>query len=218
MARKRDSDSPEEDEQAQIEPTHSESPFLVETLDQFKALAHPLRQRLLEHFATRPQTTKQIADQLGEKPTRLYHHVNALERAGFIHVVSTRPKRGTTEKYYSAVARQIRIDPSLLTGQESKVSIDLAGLGLVDGILDNLRAELGEVLAQESSKPSEENESIFAQFEVRASASELQEIRQKLDAFMREIQTETDAKAALEPDGEAQRLVIAWYPLRRKPH
>ena len=57
-------------------------PFVVGTVEQVKALTHPLRQRMLERFAERPRTTKQVADLLGEKPTRLYHHVAALERAG----------------------------------------------------------------------------------------------------------------------------------------
>ena len=36
----------------------------------------------MELFAEAPRTTKQVAELLGEPPTRLYHHVAALERAG----------------------------------------------------------------------------------------------------------------------------------------
>src|SRR5262245_12737797 len=49
---------------------------------ELRALAHPLRLKLLEAFAGGPRTTMQVAADMGEPPTRLYHHVNALERAG----------------------------------------------------------------------------------------------------------------------------------------
>ena len=51
---------------------------------QIKALANPLRQQILELMIEAPITTKQVADRLGEKPTKLYHHVDTLEAAGLI--------------------------------------------------------------------------------------------------------------------------------------
>src|SRR5262245_21298058 len=74
---------------------------------ELRALAHPLRLRLLEHFAQGPTTTMQVAAKMGEPPTRLYHHVNALERAGLLKLRSTRPNRGTTEKYYEVTRTQV---------------------------------------------------------------------------------------------------------------
>src|SRR2546425_5547851 len=74
---------------------------------QLRALAHPLRLRLLEAFALGRRTTMQVAAQLGEPPTRLYHHVNALERAGILKLVDTRQVRGATEKYFELATRKI---------------------------------------------------------------------------------------------------------------
>jgi DNA-binding transcriptional ArsR family regulator len=70
-----------------------------------RALAHPLRLRLCELFAEIPRTTKQAAAILGEPPTRLYHHVHALERAGLVRLRETRQKRGAYEKYYELTPR-----------------------------------------------------------------------------------------------------------------
>ena len=47
-------------------------------LEQVKVLADPLRVRILETMALEERTTKQVAEELGEKPTRLYPHVEAL--------------------------------------------------------------------------------------------------------------------------------------------
>jgi DNA-binding transcriptional ArsR family regulator len=79
-------------------------------LDQVKVLADPLRIRILEELCKEERTTKQVAKLLGEKPTKLYHHVDALERVGLIRLARTRQNRGTMEKYYMAVARQFRAD------------------------------------------------------------------------------------------------------------
>jgi len=76
-------------------------------LDRLRALAHPLRQRLLVLFARERMTTKQAALRLGESPTKLYHHVAALERAGLVVLRETRPNRGTVEKYYEAATHTI---------------------------------------------------------------------------------------------------------------
>jgi predicted transcriptional regulator len=69
-------------------------------LTQVRALAHPLRLRLLELFARGPLTAKQAAEKLGQPPTRLYHHVATLERAGLLKLARTRAVRGATEKYF----------------------------------------------------------------------------------------------------------------------
>ncbi len=65
--------------------------YQISNLDQVKALAHPLRVRIVETLASSdPMTTKQVAELLGEKPTRLYHHVGLLEKAGLIQLRSMR--------------------------------------------------------------------------------------------------------------------------------
>src|SRR5262245_13592344 len=72
---------------------------------ELRALAHPLRLRLMEEFAGAERTTMQVAAAMGEPPTRLYHHVNALERAGILKLTRTRKVRGTTEKYYEVAKK-----------------------------------------------------------------------------------------------------------------
>src|SRR6478609_9673948 len=83
------------------------APFLGRTVADLRALAHPLRLRMMELFAEQPRTTKQVAELLGQPPTRLYHHVAALERAGLLILKETRPNRGAVEKWYEAVARRM---------------------------------------------------------------------------------------------------------------
>src|SRR5271156_1950475 len=89
--------------------------YTVKDLRQIRALADPLRQRILGALMSTPRTTKQVAEILGEKPTKLYHHVEALEKAGLVRLTETRPVRGTVERYFQAVATQFQVAGSALT-------------------------------------------------------------------------------------------------------
>lgn len=84
------------------------APPLGRTVADLRALAHPLRLRMMELFAESPKTTKQVAELLDQPPTRLYHHVAALERAGLLVLTERRQNRGAVEKWYTSVAQQIQ--------------------------------------------------------------------------------------------------------------
>ncbi len=174
--------------------------YTIADVSQLKALSHPLRLKILETIALEPMTTKQVAIKLDEKPTRLYHHVAALEDAGLIRLVSTRPVRGTTEKYYQAVAEMMRVDPALMAGQPA------AGLSVVQGILENVQRDLAALAGQEDD-PDDEDEALFLQVEVYASAERMLELREKIDGLLNEMQEESDGD-----DDEHRRLVLGWYP------
>src|SRR6059058_1461763 len=88
------------------------APSLRRTVSDLRALAHPLRLRMMELFAESPKTTKKVAELLGQPPTRLYHHVAALERAGLLRLTETRKNRGTTEKWYESVSRTLGTAPA----------------------------------------------------------------------------------------------------------
>lgn len=100
------------------------------SLAQVRALAHPLRLKLFELFALAPRTTKQAAEAMGQPPTRLYHHVATLERAGLVRLKSTRANRGAIEKHYEAVAPLFRIDRTMFgAGSEPLARLVAPGRG-----------------------------------------------------------------------------------------
>ncbi|MGW1761155.1 ArsR/SmtB family transcription factor [Streptomyces mirabilis] len=67
-----------------------------------KALADPLRIRLLEALWEMPQSARELADHVGLPPDRLYYHLNHLERAGLIEIAEYRPlARGKVERVYT---------------------------------------------------------------------------------------------------------------------
>jgi DNA-binding transcriptional ArsR family regulator len=188
--------------------------YTLKDLDQIKVLADPLRVRVLEAFCEE-RTTKQVADLLGEKPTKLYHHVDALEKVGLIALSRKRQNRGTVEKYYLAVARTFRAD-SRAFQPKARSEKSAAILQMISNIFDTTSAELASLADRgEDATKAIEAEGIVSFLEIRASKAELEEIRAKLHAIVRSLTADGDAESDENAGQERYRLTLAYYPLVR---
>lgn len=67
-----------------------------------KALAHPLRIRILAMLADRVASPVQLAAQLDATLGTVAYHVRTLHSLGLVELVDTRQRRGATEHYYRA--------------------------------------------------------------------------------------------------------------------
>jgi DNA-binding transcriptional ArsR family regulator len=75
-----------------------------------KAIAHPLRHRILLALGEEVSSPKQIAARLGEPLGRVGHHVRVLAGLGAIELVDTRARRGAIEHFYRAAVRPLFYD------------------------------------------------------------------------------------------------------------
>lgn len=67
-----------------------------------RALADPLRIRLFELLAGRPQSAKELAKHVGMRPDRLYHHLAQMEEAKLIEIAEYRRLAGgKVERVYA---------------------------------------------------------------------------------------------------------------------
>jgi DNA-binding transcriptional ArsR family regulator len=89
--------------------------FVVDDLETLKVLADPLRLRIRD-LMQEPTTVKQVAAQLDLPPTKLYYHINLLEKHGLIVLVDTRVVSGIIEKHYQVSAQNVRVAKHLLSG------------------------------------------------------------------------------------------------------
>jgi DNA-binding transcriptional ArsR family regulator len=180
-------------------------------LEQLKVLADPLRVRILEALGVE-RTTKQVAEEIGEKPTKLYHHVDALERVGLIKLTRTRRNRGTLEKYYQVVALSFRPDSSLFpqTGYTSTV------MEVISNLLEKAESELQDLAACSAGAPDLEEKAMLSFVEVRAPEKEVLAIRAKLDALLNDLQKLADTDH-VEKDAQRYRLMLGYYPLMKPP-
>lgn len=182
--------------------------FSITSMEQLKAIAHPLRQQLFEAFAVEPATTKQVADRLGLKPTRLYHHVAKLESAGLIELTAKRQVRGTTEKYFKAVATLLKIDHEAFDSEHAQLAGSLADSGVIDGLLTNVRAEVRDALADGCV-----DEVIFLQAGFKTDPKTAAELRDKITALLEEAEEIAAKRKATEV--QDYRMLLGWYPRRR---
>jgi DNA-binding transcriptional ArsR family regulator len=67
-----------------------------------KALAHPLRIRILAMLAERSASPVQLASKLDATLGTVAYHVRTLHSLGLVELVDTRQRRGATEHYYRA--------------------------------------------------------------------------------------------------------------------
>jgi DNA-binding transcriptional ArsR family regulator len=75
-----------------------------EVIDQrlVRALAHPLRVRILEILCERVASPNDLSADLGAELTHVAYHTRALNRCGALQLVETAQRRGATEHYYKA--------------------------------------------------------------------------------------------------------------------
>ena len=186
--------------------------YTISSLEQVKVVADPLRVRILETIVLEPRTTKQIAEILGEKPTRLYHHVDALAEAGLIRLVDTRPVRGTTEKYYRAVARSFRTDPGLFSGADAGDDEARALADIATTMFHNVTEEVRNLVLSGYDLGSADD-GLLSYVEVHASEDEIRALHDRLLAILTDLQEMCcdDAEAS---DAERRyRFSLAWFPL-----
>ena len=188
---------------------------MLTDLDQIRVLADPLRVRLLVAFAVDPKTTKQVAEELGEKPTKLYHHVDALEKIGLIRLVRTRRNRGTLEKYYQAVARRFEASPAAFHAAGAAPGEAASGpLGEVAGsLLDRTRGELLELLADADSAREVEESGMLAFATIHATEAGVKRIRKQLEKLLEGEGGQSKKKPPA--DSRTYRLTLAYYPVDR---
>jgi len=188
--------------------------YTLTDLEQVKVLADPLRVRLMEAFCLE-RTTKQVADMMGEKSTKLYHHVEALEKVGLIHLTRTKQNRGTLEKYYQAVARSFRADASLFLGADQKAPVTNALETMLSNMLDSVSSELRELLHAGEGEERFKEEGLLTYSEVQGTDADIRKIQRRLERLMKSLTEQDPGEEELPDDLRRYRLMLAFYPLDR---
>jgi DNA-binding transcriptional ArsR family regulator len=70
-----------------------------------KALAHPLRARILQRLAERVASPSELAAELGAPLGVIAYHVRMLRDYDCVELVRTEPRRGALQHFYRATAR-----------------------------------------------------------------------------------------------------------------
>jgi predicted ArsR family transcriptional regulator len=110
------------------------------TPEELKALAHPLRLRILRLCLHEARTNKELADRLGKDPATVLHHVRLLVATEFLAPEPVRTgARGALEKPYRATRRSWTMRVSRPEDESAQV------LAMLDAVRDELVESDGEV-------------------------------------------------------------------------
>ncbi|MCK5588150.1 MAG: winged helix-turn-helix transcriptional regulator [Candidatus Lokiarchaeota archaeon] len=85
-----------------------------------KALFSKWRSEILRFLSSNEYTVKQLSDMLGINPGTVYHHVKELQKAGLVVETRTVQEKNIVSRYYRAVAREFRVDFSIITSEDDK--------------------------------------------------------------------------------------------------
>src|SRR5438552_8039443 len=169
--------------------TELPSPTGIRDLATVKAIAHPLRFRILGRLADGPHTVKEVAAGLGRPPDRLYYHVRILEQHGVVEVADERLVSGIVERRYRLTGAELSLDPS---------DRDLARQA-TDFMADALRQELRAAAAVGAEG------TLLSRTMVSLTAEQRGELQARLRAFLEDVTRDYSG------DGDPFTLTIALY-------
>lgn len=98
-----------------------------------KALAHPLRTRILAALEDRTASPSELATELGASLGVISYHVRRLQALGFVKLVKRVPRRGAVEHYYTGTKRPRITDaawgatPGIVKQATIKAALDQIG-------------------------------------------------------------------------------------------
>jgi DNA-binding transcriptional ArsR family regulator len=166
---------------------------VVNTLEAFKAISDPTRDRILSIIQNQPATAKQIAERLGATPGAIGHHLHVLEEAGLAQVVARRLVRGIVASYYTRTGRIFLFDlPKELVADESAML----------HIMSKAREEMAEALSSIKDDPY----SIDGFPHARLSPERARYYHERLEALLDEFENEP-----FDPDGEVYGMLGAMF-------
>lgn len=165
----------------------------ITTAQQFKAIAEPVRSRILGIIQNQPATAKQIADRLGATPGAIGHHLHVLEAAGLAKIIARRLVRGIVANYYTRTARIFTYDfPDEGTG---------SALGSLE-IITKARDELAEATVSVEEDPYQS----VGFPHIHVSPERARAYYERLKALTEDLLHETP-----DPNGQVYGVLIAMF-------
>ncbi len=176
-----------------------------------RVLADPVRSFLVYSLVTQAKTAKTLAAELGCPTTRLYYHLQQLEKHDLVFVERTRMVSGIVEKHYRASARDLLLDKqAFLEGGKLDRRRSEA---LLSFVFDQTRVEIGRGLADgriDIGRRAPEPEALIAYRNVlKLSPEQAERLYSRLHAFWMEYEQIAKQPAA---DGRFYAFTVALYP------
>ena len=187
--------------------------LMVKDLETLKILADPLRNQILEMLAPGKLTVNQIAEKLGLTPSKLYYHINLLEKHGLIQEVDSIIKANIIEKVYWITAYECKMDENLCNfstpiGQQSTMTSMVAPIDTTrEDILRSLEARATAL--EQGAEPHPRD--VIVRREVQNMSDDIaDQFADRLNAILEDFKKYEGDES--DQDTHTRALTIAFYP------
>lgn len=186
--------------------------YTINDLETLRTLSDPLRMQIYEIVLDEPRNVRQIAERLGLASSRLYYHINQLEKFGLIRVVETRMVANMVEKIYRAVAFELELAPGLLNfnveeNRETLTNMMVNHLDITrEDILRSLQARQ---LAVEQGAEPRPRTMLVNRLLSTIPDEVADEFTRRLQALIKEFGEKDNARGE---DVQTYALTVAFYP------
>ncbi len=183
--------------------------LLLDDLDVIAEITHPTRSTLLHRLKT-PRSATELAAEMQVPVTRLYHHLNRLERLGLIKVVATRRSGAKTERRYRVTSPSVRVEPEAARGRPpNEVAATLGAL------FDVAKTELRHELESGAIDPTQiEGTATIGFLGLSLTGQQRAALLDRLRVLVEEL-TQLDDDNALNPEASEFRVLLAGFPISR---
>ncbi|WP_461612398.1 ArsR/SmtB family transcription factor [Clostridium sp. Marseille-QA1073] len=155
---------------------------VLTTLEEVKAISDPFRYRILNTLIdmNEPATVKQIADKMKEVPSKIYYHVNKLEKVGIV-IIYTKKIKGVITKYYEPLARKFEIKCSKEVEEPSKMML----LAVSQMMISEFYDESKDIFLSSMDKSIHESNGTIIKKNIYLTEGEADEIIELMKSFFK---------------------------------
>ncbi|MFV2107350.1 helix-turn-helix domain-containing protein [Micromonospora sp. LOL_015] len=186
---------------------------VIEDVATLKALADPIRMRVLELAMSEPErtwTAKELANIVGVAPTKIYYHINQLEQHQLLHIRDTRVVNGIIEKQYGA--GQLNLTFHRRSGEEPS-SVHEVVATLLDQIKDEIEAGLNAGTISGSSEAPDPVRMMLSRGVAEIPVDRIAEFRHELQALMRRFEQAGVPRDGTTTGGHRFAMLVGMHPL-----
>ena len=169
----------------------------IEDPETIKILGDPLRIQILSQVsqlntAGQLATAKVLAEAIGVPQTKLYYHLNLLEKHDLLRVAETGLVSGIVEKRYQVRARRLRADVHIEPDLDRYIPEDLESIMIpVTSVLDNALVNVKRSVQLLAEQPEGDSAPVWDQIHIQQKTllltlDEAKLFIQKLEALIEE--------------------------------
>lgn len=187
--------------------------LVLTSLDALKVYFDPMRMRIVQEMADQPKTVHEVAEALDVPFTRLYYHINMLQKHNIIRLVEVKAMSGAVEeKYYQVSARRFVVDHALLTmvdDADEYPGLDVLLNTMLGETMTDIRASVRQHLIDLQATSPNPDALMLQRGFLRLSRQAAEAFQRELSALFSRYLEPDDTKSDDERD---YALAVAFYP------